>query len=172
TGFDLHFGTGFGTGLTSLASLSSTATAAPPQSPFLIGQFDLRSAFILDQCSIELNIQNVHVIRTDGSTIPVGSVDRIWPSQCLPTVSRDDPFVDPSIVTLFPNPATELVYLEWDNLSVEYMEVYDLNGRLVSTPLAGEIDAVFSVKHLPKGVYLIHLQTDKGKLVKRLVVHG
>ncbi|MEM6724369.1 MAG: T9SS type A sorting domain-containing protein [Bacteroidota bacterium] len=170
TGFDLHFGTSFGTGLTSIASVSSTATPAPPQSLFLIGQFDLRYAFILDQCSIELNIQNVQVIRADGSVIPVGSVDRIWPSQCFPTVSTEDPLLDEILVAISPNPASSEVSVEAEGLKIEHLQLMDIHGRSVSVPFSSDTNPTLKVDHLPKGLYLVRIQTDQGEVVKRLIV--
>ncbi len=63
-------------------------------------------------------------------------------------------------VTYLPNPATDVLVVRWDNnnVSVNTIEVYDVNGRLVLTQTTGNnSQAQISVAELPAGNYTLTL---------------
>ena len=71
---------------------------------------------------------------------------------------------------IFPNPANELFTLRFtsDVKSMAHAEVTDMIGRTVLTEniavIAGNNSHQFSVKGLPNGKYILHLQTSEGVL--------
>jgi hypothetical protein len=63
-------------------------------------------------------------------------------------------------VSYLPNPATDVLMVRWDNakVSVNTIEVYDVNGRLVLTQATGSnSQAQLSVTELPAGTYTLTL---------------
>ncbi len=79
-----------------------------------------------------------------------------------------DNFPDGALL-LYPNPASDYVYLNVAALSPSMVWIYDRQGRLVDTKvLAGN---VLNVKDLPSGVYFVKVQTRDGvktsKFIKR-----
>ncbi|MCA6365332.1 MAG: T9SS type A sorting domain-containing protein [Bacteroidetes bacterium] len=63
-------------------------------------------------------------------------------------------------VSYLPNPATDVLMVRWDNakVSVNTIEVYDVNGRLVLTQATGSNNqAQLSVTELPAGTYTLTL---------------
>ncbi|MEO1437903.1 MAG: T9SS type A sorting domain-containing protein, partial [Bacteroidota bacterium] len=169
TGFDQHLSIGFGPGRTSIASISADGSAAPPQALFFLGRFSLQYDLVFDQCAVELNLQNVQAIRTDGTFIPIGNVDRIWASQCLPTNTIEFNELE-NDVSLFPNPSSDVVRIESQGLAIEEVEVFDHLGRLLPVPLSWDVQPRLAVSHLPKGIYVVRVQTNQGEVVKRLMV--
>jgi hypothetical protein len=62
-------------------------------------------------------------------------------------------------ISIFPNPASEYIYFSSvDNLPVSY-SIYDLAGRMIQNGVAGQHGVC--VSHIPDGLYVIHLQTEK-----------
>lgn len=75
---------------------------------------------------------------------------------------------------LFPNPAAEMVQLAFGQaLTTDtQVQLYDLAGREMNawTMAAGASSLSFRVKDLPKGLYLVSVQNESGKGLKKLVV--
>jgi hypothetical protein len=55
-----------------------------------------------------------------------------------------------------------------NTLHIQQIELFDLNGRHVKTYKANERE--LSLKGLPPGQYLLELNTDKGKVTKKVIV--
>lgn len=72
---------------------------------------------------------------------------------------------------LYPNPAIDFVTITSNkNLKVEQIKVYDLTGKLISSPkFAHEEEIQLNVEKLTIGTYLLHLQTNEGLAIKKLV---
>ena len=69
-------------------------------------------------------------------------------------------------VDVFPNPATEFVFVEtYPSSSGQSIDIYDMTGRRVITTTETKIN----VSELPKGVYIFSIITESQKIVKRIV---
>ncbi len=91
-----------------------------------------------------------------------------------PLVGTNDPQQQALEFLLFPNPATESVQLAFGQAlaSKTQVQLYDLAGRQMGawTLLEGESSISFKVKELPKGIYLVAVNNDNGRGLKKLVV--
>lgn len=68
----------------------------------------------------------------------------------------------PSAIRVFPNPAQDVVYLETER-TISRVEVYALDGRLVSSQIPGEADVTrINVAHLASGMYILKAETPEG----------
>ena len=70
---------------------------------------------------------------------------------------------------LMPNPATSIVTVQ-SAYSLNHVELYDVQGRLVLELKAAGNAATFDVGSLPKGVYMVSVRTVAGTTTKRLLV--
>src|SRR5690606_13909687 len=72
---------------------------------------------------------------------------------------------------LYPNPATNMVHItNTENMLVNQIEVYDTTGKLINTQnYNNETEIQLNVEHLASGTYMLHLQTNEGTAVKKLV---
>ena len=72
-------------------------------------------------------------------------------------------------IAVFPNPVKDVLSLTVANtLHIQQIELFDLNGRHVKTYKANERE--LSLKGLLPGQYLLELNTDKGKVTKKVIV--
>ena len=72
-------------------------------------------------------------------------------------------------ISFFPNPADDLVQIS--NMDVNQLEIFDLNGRLV-TNLDMVYENSFKVKNLLNGIYFVKFKIQNGDIhVKKLIVH-
>lgn len=69
---------------------------------------------------------------------------------------------------IFPNPATENIYIQLKNeREADLISVYDLHGRLI---LSQENSTTLSVASLVEGMYFVEVQSGNSRGVKRIVV--
>ena len=76
-------------------------------------------------------------------------------------------------VTLFPNPAKEVINVECTmnnvQFEVETVEVYDVYGKWVNTVVVNENPIRINVSNLADGMYFVRVTTEKGAVTKRFV---
>ena len=72
---------------------------------------------------------------------------------------------------LFPNPASDVVNISnSENMIINKVDVYDTTGKLIDTQkFNNETEIQLNVETLNSGTYLLHLQTNEGIAVKKLV---
>jgi hypothetical protein len=78
-------------------------------------------------------------------------------------------------ITVYPNPASDLVNITFDLKSNERisMEVLDMTGRIVRSASPGMMNPgvyhlKIDVEELPSGMYILNINTEKGKIDKKL----
>src|SRR5690606_26123790 len=71
----------------------------------------------------------------------------------------------------YPNPATTIVHITTtENMCVNGIEVYDTTGKLITTEsYNNETEIQLNVEHSASGTYMLHLKTNEGTAVKKLV---
>jgi len=72
---------------------------------------------------------------------------------------------------LYPNPATNMVNItNGENHLVNQVVIYDVTGKQLSTQMFNnEAEIQLNVGNLTSGVYMLHIQTNAGTAVKKLV---
>ena len=72
---------------------------------------------------------------------------------------------------MYPNPATNVVNItNSENMLVNQITVYDIAGKQLSTQsFTNETAIQLNVENLASGTYMLHLQTNEGIAVKKLV---
>ena len=80
--------------------------------------------------------------------------------------------MDSDEITVLPNPANDLVAIQFSGLLKENvkLQLLDLNGRIVRTTIAyaGQTIAWFNIEDLYDGLYIVQLQ-QAGSLINRKV---
>ena len=72
---------------------------------------------------------------------------------------------------IYPNPATNVVTItNSENILVNKATIYDITGKQLSTQnFNNEANLQLNVAHLASGTYMLHLQTNEGTAVKKIV---
>ena len=88
----------------------------------------------------------------------------------LPTYLGVENFISQKF-NVYPNPATSIVNISnAKNMLVNQITVYDMAGKQLSTQsFNNEAEVQLNVEHLQSGTYMLHLQTNEGTAVKKLV---
>jgi hypothetical protein len=75
------------------------------------------------------------------------------------------------LVQMYPNPAQDLVYIDFKNLSENgLIEILDVNGKILSqtTGLAGQINTV-GIAQLANGLYHVRMSANGQQFTQRLI---
>src|SRR5690554_156437 len=72
---------------------------------------------------------------------------------------------------VFPNPASNVVTItNNENISVEQIQVFDISGKTVKTQqFNNENQVQLNIEELASGTYMLHIQTNEGMAVKKIV---
>ena len=72
-------------------------------------------------------------------------------------------------VSLYPNPATEVITISVNDAILEDLIITDLNGKQLFQQAAFGHTSEVQVESLSYGVYLMNIKTEKGTVVKRFI---
>ncbi len=75
-------------------------------------------------------------------------------------------------VSIFPNPAQNVVYVQWNEAIVESIQLINMDGRVIGDHrnLKGQRRLDINVGEVSRGVYLIQLQSEHGSSMQRLIL--
>lgn len=87
-------------------------------------------------------------------------------------IGEDEITMQPQALTLFPNPATEAVQLQWDAASGNESEVsvYDLSGKRVFHEITGNASMQLHTQQWNKGMYFVQVRSGKDVMNQKLVI--
>ena len=94
-----------------------------------------------DTCDVEL--------RNNENTIDIGAFEYNQPLGVAD--------VHAGRLSVFPNPASDMIHIDVNGENLQRVEICDLNGRL----LRAHATADFSIAHLAAGMYMVVVRTDK-----------
>jgi len=123
------------------------------------------------------------VKENDGNLIEVITSNDIGPEDLAQweevTVGIAETTLSDQII-VFPNPTTGEFIVTSNRLQVIGIEIFDFLGRSVggkfpSNNLEGwqaqPDGVVINISHLPIGIYLLHIDTEQGEVVKKVIKH-
>lgn len=76
-----------------------------------------------------------------------------------------------SEVTIYPNPADNMVNLVFDSPFSGVLNVIDLTGKVVYTKqIEGKLNECFSVEHFSRGVFMVSMINPSGECINQKLV--
>jgi len=82
------------------------------------------------------------------------------------TLGIDDTIEETISVSIYPNPTSEYINIKTE-IEINNIELFDITGKQV---LKTRRTNVINISHLQNGIYLIKIVSDKGSVIKRLVI--
>lgn len=73
------------------------------------------------------------------------------------------------LISVYPNPSVDQLYIHTNNMSVDQIAIYDMNGRLVLTQSKNSTENRVDISRLHQGWYIIKIQTDKGVYSEKIM---
>jgi hypothetical protein len=76
---------------------------------------------------------------------------------------------DNNTIKIFPNPTGSLINLSGGSLTINYIELYDIQGRLLETEKVNKTDLQLDLSKYQIGTYFIKIKTDNGTVSRKLI---
>ncbi len=73
-------------------------------------------------------------------------------------------------ILLYPNPATEKVFIRSSGDSVQSYQIYDLGGKLLQSQKVDCRECEVNVSGLTKGVYIISFDMNGQKVSRKIII--
>ncbi len=86
----------------------------------------------------------------------------------IQTVGINNLTKNSAAISIFPNPTSGLVQIQ-SPVSMQSILVFDITGKQLLQQEPNSRTDEINISHLPQGLYQIHVQTEMGVLVKKLV---
>ncbi|RZK08559.1 MAG: T9SS type A sorting domain-containing protein [Flavobacterium sp.] len=71
-------------------------------------------------------------------------------------------------IKIYPNPSHDVVNIE-ANSTINSVQVYDIQGRLLLTHLANDLKTIIDISDKANGIYFFKIYSDKGIKVERII---
>lgn len=113
------------------------------------------------------------LLSQDAPLIKQWHAQNAFPS-CLDLSTVSTPLIPQvkTAVQIFPNPATDRVFVSFDEPTNAHMNLFDMHGRLLmQRDLLSAPKHEIAIQHLPAGIYLLGITQDGGYSQFRFVKH-
>ena len=123
----------------------------------------------VDETAFEnVNTSQIKLVVPEGSEDNYNN-DDIWGEFIIGEESNIDEILANSI-SIFPNPAKELLTINNGQLTINNLEICDISGKtLISLQPLNYLNPTINVANLSSGIYLLKIHTDKGIKTERFV---
>ncbi|MFT5777139.1 MAG: hypothetical protein ACI837_000070 [Crocinitomicaceae bacterium] len=100
-----------------------------------------------------------------------GDFIEMRPSYRLENTGADEEFITETLF-VYPNPASDEVYLRFNNSSIAHMTMASLDGRTVmpEVTINGEVLTTVNTADLAGGVYIIRVDFEDTRLTKKILI--
>lgn len=76
---------------------------------------------------------------------------------------------DSNEITIYPNPATNVLNIVSQKLTIESVKLTDTSGRMVVTNQLNKMNTQLNIDHLPKGVYMLNIKVGDKTITKKII---
>lgn len=133
---------------------------------FTIKDDILQRGLTVDSVIFIFNIINTKFIDKHETEIPIATQTTNWVvtnTQNLPIIGKE--------IKVFPNPTSEVIHIQSPNLGIDNIIITDIVGQIVlqKTPNNNR-NIQLNINDLKTGVYYLQLETEKGQVVRKLVI--
>jgi Secretion system C-terminal sorting domain len=108
------------------------------------------------------SISNVLALNSSGEDIPVIPIETTAP---IETSTSNNTLAN--YIHIYPNPATDRIWVSTKNIQLQQIALYDLNGQLLRSSTSHVLD----IQALAAGLYLVKVQTTAGVYVVKVLVN-
>lgn len=114
-----------------------------------------------------------YVVEKDDYNTAEGTVSVDEDKTVKVTLVEDDevdtPLLDDITLNIFPNPASDVFYIESD-VQISEIRMFDVLGQVVYSHVANDVRHEISVGGMKAGIYFVQLTTEAGIVTERLQV--
>jgi hypothetical protein len=72
-------------------------------------------------------------------------------------------------INFFPNPASDYILIKHDNLAIDRIKIYDINGKLIMQLVPNSSNERIDISSLPKGQYVFRVESN-GNIISEKII--
>ncbi len=72
-------------------------------------------------------------------------------------------------ISIHPNPTSSILNIQFEDFEQRNFVIYNQLGQQVLSEISNEMNVILNVELLPKGFYVLVIQTEKGRFTKKIV---
>ena len=137
----------------------------------LIMHYSLPGGIAQRQLSPE-DLMGAQDIMSRSTTTSICNQPVMTTSSCFNNSLSSDDFVLSEEISMYPNPATDLVIIKSaSSVTITNIAIYSMEGKQVyKSPLFESSNKEISVEDIPTGLYFVNITTDSGIVSQKLIV--
>ena len=150
---------------------SPTAAAAGLGAAYWVPNLAPTDVFI-QQVVVSANLTAVPVVPANTVVSNITFDNYVVRAAATGTLLSNEDFVnvDTKAISVYPNPASDVLNINASNSSINAIQIVDLNGRQVYTKSFNNVsDAQINVNELSAGMYLINISTENGSTTQKFL---
>lgn len=89
---------------------------------------------------------------------------------CQGITDIEESFIDKKIILVYPNPACDYLNIKFETAEMKYIEIYDIQNRLIQMIKTSEKIISLVVKDYSKGVYIVKIINDNNVDSKKIII--
>ncbi len=96
-----------------------------------------------------------------------------WPDHDLFEPISATPTVSPMTISVYPNPATDFIWFEFDHPTTFRFDIYDLTNKQIAHLQVDNATQKYQwqrPKNFVPGIYLVHIITDEGQSINKKII--
>lgn len=75
----------------------------------------------------------------------------------------------PVQVRAYPNPTTGVLHIQSDDITLQRITLFNIHGQRLAVQTPNSPSCTMNLTAQPAGIYFIQLETEKGKIIKRII---
>lgn len=84
-------------------------------------------------------------------------------------LSNERDVLKDSDITVFPNPAKNLLNVVSESQQIKSVEIIDLNGRIIKTKKINSNNISIEIESIESGVYILKVNNEAGNISKKFI---
>lgn len=131
-------------------------------------QIPYRLNFIATSQSVNFNVSPPDLGNSIATTILYNSfeIKAIAASELL---SNERDVLKDNDITVFPNPAKNLLNVVSESQQIKSVEIIDLNGRIIKTKKLNSNNISIEIESIESGVYILKVNNEAGNISKKFI---
>lgn len=125
---------------------------------YILGGFD---DVVISTSEINFSDSVVDILFEDRY---LNAIQKIYQPEVVTGVAE----VQESNLKIYPNPATDVLYVDFDGISNYRIRIYDINGGVIETHRTGlGLNSLsLSLEEIPEGYYVVEIQTQNARITR------
>jgi hypothetical protein len=100
------------------------------------------------------------------NTVTLSAFEAGIKEMCVTSIAEIAEIIDATELTLYPNPATSILNVSTNKITVQKIEILDMNGRVV---LANQLENSINVSFLVEGMYTVVVYHNEGAIIDKFI---